>query len=78
MAWTLSCLNLRKHYNEVILYTDSNGCKVLREDVLLPHRLNTITESADLFAQNKETSSDYYHNMMNDILRHNLRLPYFF
>ena len=25
MSWTLSCLSLREHYDEVVLYTDTAG-----------------------------------------------------
>lgn len=37
MSWTLSCLSLRENYNEVVLYTDSNGYKVLIEQLQLPY-----------------------------------------
>lgn len=37
MGWALSCLSLREHYDEVILYADTNGCKVLGELLQLPY-----------------------------------------
>ncbi len=37
MSWALSCLSLRENYNEVVLYTDSNGYKVLIEQLQLPY-----------------------------------------
>ena len=37
MGWALSCLSLREHYDEVILYADANGCKVLGELLQLPY-----------------------------------------
>ena len=37
MAWALSCLSLREHYDEVVLYTDSNGYKVFGELLQLPY-----------------------------------------
>ena len=29
MSWALSCLSLREHYDEVALYTDSEGKRIL-------------------------------------------------
>lgn len=37
MSWALSCLSLRENYDEVVLYTDSNGYKVLIEQLKLPY-----------------------------------------
>ena len=38
MSWTLSCLNLRQNYKEVILYTDSVGYKIFHEYLKLPYK----------------------------------------
>ncbi|MEY8707673.1 DUF6734 family protein [Bacteroides faecichinchillae] len=120
MSWALSCLSLRKSYDNVVLYTDSNGYKVFIEllqlpytevvvqyddlrcpdihwayskmltyslqaepfihvdgDVYLPHRLDVSIESGGLIAQNMEMGTQYYKNMMNDLLRRNYRMPEF-
>lgn len=37
LSWALSCLSLRKHYNEVELYTDSAGYHILIEELKLPY-----------------------------------------
>lgn len=37
MSWALSCLSLRKHYNEVALYTDEQGKHVLIDLLHLPY-----------------------------------------
>lgn len=37
MSWTLSCLCLRKHYDEVALYTDEQGKRVLIDLLHLPY-----------------------------------------
>ncbi len=37
MSWALSCLSLREHYDEVVLYTDSAGFHILIEILRLPY-----------------------------------------
>ena len=37
MSWALSCLTLRRHYDEVVLYTDSAGKHVLIDLLRLPY-----------------------------------------
>lgn len=37
MSWALSCLSLRKHYEEVALYTDMQGKHVLIDQLHLPY-----------------------------------------
>ena len=37
MSWALSCLSLRKNYDDVSFYTDSNGYKVLIKLLKLPY-----------------------------------------
>ena len=37
MSWALSCLSLRQHYDEVVLYTDSAGKHVLIDELRLPY-----------------------------------------
>lgn len=37
MAWTLSCLQLRKYYPEVVLYSDSASAKMLVDTLKLPY-----------------------------------------
>ena len=37
MSWTLSCLSLREHYDEVVLYTDSAGKRILIDELHLPY-----------------------------------------
>ncbi len=37
MSWTLSCLSLREHYDEVALYTDQEGYDVLVNKLHLPY-----------------------------------------
>ena len=46
-------------------------------DVHLPHWLDDSIESGALIAQNIEMGSQYYKNMMNDILRRDYRMPDF-
>ena len=118
MTWALSCLSLREHYDNVVLYADSEGCRVLADllklpytevvaaydtlsipdvhwaypklltysvqdapfihvdgDVVLAARLETRMEAAALVAQNKETGTQYYRGIMNDLLRRNYRMP---
>lgn len=120
MSWALSCLSLRENYDDVVLYTDSNGYKVfigllklpytevviqydglpcpdihwaypkmltysLQEkpfihidgDVHLSHRLDSSIECGALIAQNKEMGTQYYKNMMADLLRRDYRMPDF-
>ena len=38
MSWTLSCLSLKEHYEDIVLYTDSNGYKVFVELLDLPYK----------------------------------------
>ena len=35
MSWALSCLSLREHYDEVALYTDSEGKRILIDELHL-------------------------------------------
>ena len=37
MAWALSCLKLKTYYDDVHLYTDTNGYKILIEQLGLPY-----------------------------------------
>ncbi|MDR2038636.1 MAG: hypothetical protein LBQ60_12000 [Bacteroidales bacterium] len=37
MSWTLSCISLREHYDEVVLYTDSAGYAVFHDILKLPY-----------------------------------------
>lgn len=37
MSWALSCISLRNHYENVVLYTDSEGYKILIEKLKLPY-----------------------------------------
>ncbi|MDR2954107.1 MAG: hypothetical protein LBV43_03400 [Prevotella sp.] len=37
MSWALSCLSLRKQYDEVVLYTDSTGYDILINQLKLPY-----------------------------------------
>ena len=37
LSWTLSCLSLRKHHEEVVLYTDTEGCQTFIEKMHLPY-----------------------------------------
>ena len=37
MSWTLSCLSLREHYDEVALYTDQKGYDVFINKLHLPY-----------------------------------------
>ena len=37
MAWTLSCLSLRRYYKDVVLYTDKEGYHILIEKLGLPY-----------------------------------------
>ena len=37
MSWALSCLSLREHYDEVVLYTDTPGKRVLIDELHLPY-----------------------------------------
>lgn len=38
MSWALSCLSLKEHYENVVLYTDSNGYKAFVELLELPYK----------------------------------------
>lgn len=37
MSWVLSCLSLRKYYDDVELYTDKLGYELLIEKLRLPY-----------------------------------------
>ena len=37
MSWALSCLSLKEHYDEVALYTDSEGKRILVDELCLPY-----------------------------------------
>ncbi len=37
MSWALSCLSLREHYDDVELYTDTEGYRILIEQMRLPY-----------------------------------------
>ena len=37
MSWALSCLSLREHYDDVELYTDAEGYRILIEQMRLPY-----------------------------------------
>ena len=37
MSWALSCLSLREHYDEVVLYTDTPGKRILIDELHLPY-----------------------------------------
>ena len=43
MSWALSCLQLLKFYDNVVLYTDKNGYKLLIEYLKLPYTDVIIT-----------------------------------
>lgn len=43
MSWTLSCLNLRQHYETVELYTDRHGYEWLIEELELPYTKVHVT-----------------------------------
>ncbi|HYF29700.1 MAG TPA: DUF6734 family protein [Chitinophagaceae bacterium] len=48
MSWTLSCLQLRKYYDEVELYTDALGKSILVDTFKLPYtRVHTVLDSLD-------------------------------
>jgi hypothetical protein len=59
MSWALSCLQLRKFYDNIVLYTDKNGYKLLIEYLKLPYTDVIITldelnkEDSDLWAMSK-------------------------
>lgn len=36
-AWALSCIKLREFYDDVVLYTDSQGKKILGDCLHLPY-----------------------------------------
>ncbi|MDU1890062.1 MAG: DUF6734 family protein [Dysgonomonas sp.] len=38
MSWALSCLSLKEHYDDVVLYTDSNGYNILHNYLGLPYK----------------------------------------
>jgi hypothetical protein len=38
MAWTLSCLKLKEHYDDLHLYTDTNGYDILINYLKLPYK----------------------------------------
>ena len=38
MAWALSCLKLKEHYDDLHLYTDSNGISILIDYLNLPYK----------------------------------------
>jgi hypothetical protein len=38
MAWTLSCLKLKEHYDALHLYTDTNGYNILIDNLGLPYQ----------------------------------------
>ncbi len=46
-------------------------------DVYSPEKLDSTIEKSGLIAQNKETGSNYYKNMMNQILQKNFFIPSF-
>ncbi|WP_165045561.1 DUF6734 family protein [Dysgonomonas sp. ZJ709] len=50
MSWALSCLSLREHYDEVIMYTDSTGHKLFSEFLKLPYT-EIIIQYEDLVCQ---------------------------
>lgn len=37
MSWAMSCLSLREHYDEVVLFTDSEGAHILADKLKLPY-----------------------------------------
>lgn len=58
MSWALSCLSLRQNYEDVILYTDSNGYKMFHEYLELPYKkivlqYNNLNCHEDLWAYPK-------------------------
>ncbi len=118
ISWALSCLKLREFYDNVVLYTDSQGKRILGDylhlpytkievvydnlkcreahwaypkivtyslqdepflhvdgDVILSRPIDKNIIGAELIAQNKEIISDYYKNMVNDIMRRRTILP---
>ena len=118
MSWSLSCLSLREHYDEVALYTDTRGKEVLIDllhlpytevhvvfdefpclpqhwalskiktyslqdkpflhidgDVFLPKPIDPAILDAPLVAQNRETGTKYYREMVDRILQTPLPLP---
>lgn len=118
MSWALSCICLKRNYDEVILYTDSAGYAIFHDmlelpytrfevlydnikckpehwayskmltyslqekpfihvdgDVFLHNRLSPLIESSGLIAQNMETGTSYYKNMMNPIMMNIAAVP---
>ncbi len=50
MSWALSCLQLKKYYNEVELYTNIEGCHFFKKKLKLPYsRINTKLENLNIF-----------------------------
>ncbi len=47
MSWALSCLSLKEHFDEITLYTDSEGARVLVDTLKLPY--SEVTLSFDNF-----------------------------
>ena len=48
MAWTLSCLRLHEHYDDLHLYTDQNGHEILITHLKLPYKeVHTVYDNID-------------------------------
>ena len=49
MSWALSCLSLREHYDEVVLYTDQEGYNVLINKLHLPYTEVNVVYDKNLY-----------------------------
>ncbi|WP_077153466.1 DUF6734 family protein [Bacteroides bouchesdurhonensis] len=74
----LSCPDIHWAYPKIFTYSLQKEPFIhVDGDIHLPCRLDASIESGALIAQNIEMGTQYYKNMMNDLLRRDYRMPEF-
>lgn len=74
----LQCPDIHWAYPKMLTYSLQQEPFIhVDGDVHLPHRLNASIESGGLIVQNIEMGTQYYKNMMDDLLQRGYRMPEF-
>ena len=71
MSWALSCLSLRRHYDHVVLYTDSIGKHVLIDLLHLPYtEVNVVFDDFECLPQHWALAKIYTYSLQKEPFIH--------